>query len=120
MKKDERETAWRLRKWLHGLLIATMLIATADITVKVVLSFDKASSKTLLNAVDLGIFTLDSVIFFAITVGLIYSSTLVIYRIRNLRSFKKQVIKDKCVMFFMTSVFTLSYLVRSSFMVYES
>lgn len=33
-KQDERDTAWRLRKWLHGLLITTMVIATFDVVVR--------------------------------------------------------------------------------------
>jgi hypothetical protein len=116
-KQDERDTDLKMQKWLYGLLITTALIASANLASGVLKKV--ARNNPFWSAVNIAFFSIDSWIFFAITVGLIYSSFLVIYRLKTQRTFKKHVIKDKCAMFAMTSVFTLSYFLRSVFMLTE-
>jgi len=101
---------------MYGLIMITIIIGTIATTIAIITVYDEL---TWLMEVAVGIYAVNSIFFLAITAGLIVSTILVSTRINNLKTFRKQVIKDKCAMNSLTIIFTTTYFMRSVFLIAE-
>lgn len=114
MDDEQFRTARRMRLMLYSLLAATVVLAVVDL---IVMATKNNTRQGLVFNLSSVIYQLNSLIFFIITIGLVVSTMVVTKRIKKSKTLKRQVIKDRCAMYAMTIIFTLSYLLRTMFLI---
>lgn len=116
-EEDTARNAKKMRCWLHSLLLGTLAIAIVDILLATL--SNKVNQGFFYNIHKNIVYKLNSALFFAITIGLVVSSVIVARQINSSKTFKRQVIKDKCAMYAMTFLFTVSYFLRAVWLITE-
>jgi hypothetical protein len=114
MEEIRVKTQVKMHRWLISLIICTWIIAVIDGVS--LLCKEKYSSGDLVVLV---MSQINSIIYAALTIGLLVSTFLVFRRVESQKRYSRPVIKDKCAMSTMTLSFTLAYLLKTLFLVIQ-